>query len=170
MEIKYYVVHASLVRCSLEDLMKPDGSFIENKMFFLKDIATQKFKATYKIISANHEVKDALQRASDKYMKKEIETLLACNLIFKLAETKKSLDFSFKIYLKTAVEFDLFDGKYLKMNSIYYIMNEHGSPLGPTYLCSENSPELLREQMEKGLILVPTKKQLFEPIQLAKAS
>ena len=47
MEIKYYVVNASLVRCSLEDLMKPDGSFIENKMFFLKDIATQKFKATY---------------------------------------------------------------------------------------------------------------------------
>ena len=118
MEIKYYVVNASLVRCSLEDLMKHDGSFIENKMFFLKDIAPQKFKATYKIISANHEVKDALQRASDKYMKNEIETLLACNLIFKLAETKNPLDFSFKIYLKTAVEFDLFDGKYLKMNSI----------------------------------------------------
>lgn len=170
MEIKYYVVNAHLVRCALEDLIRHDGDFVENKMFFVKDIATQKFKGTYRIVEANTTVKDELQIACDKYLKNEIETLLACNLIFKLSATPNPLDFSFKMYLKTAVEFDLFDGNLLKMNSIYYIMTPSGSPLGPGYLSPENSPETLREQIEKGLILVPTKKQLFEPSQLAKAS
>lgn len=170
MEIKYYVVNAHLVRCVLEDLVKPDGSFVENKMFFVKDIASQKFKGTYRIVEANASVKDELQIACDKYQRNEIETLLACNLIFKLSLTANPLDFGFKMYLKTAVEFDLFDGNLLKMNSIYYVMTASGSPLGPGYLSAENSPETLREQIEKGLILVPTKKQLFEPSQLAKAS
>lgn len=170
MKINFYVVKASLAICQLDDLIRYDGSFVENKTFFLKDVKTQNFYSTYKIISANHPHKDKLQLAIDKYLTNEVKLLLRYKLIFKFAEISNSIDFSFKIYLKTAVEFDLFEGNLLKTNAVYYEINEQGLTIGPGYLSSENIPEVLREKMLKGLILVPTKKQLFEPIETAKAS
>ena len=36
MEIKYYLVNASLSKCESEDFRKMDGSFLENRFFFHK--------------------------------------------------------------------------------------------------------------------------------------
>jgi hypothetical protein len=56
------------------------------------------------------------------------------------------------------------------LNSTYFCLNQENQILGPFKTKENHSGAKFREFLNKGLLLVPTKKQTFEPITNAKAS
>ena len=170
-QINFYVIKASLSKCDYEDMIRQDGKFIENKFFFVKDIVTNEFKTTYRIQGINAEIfRDEHQNAREKYQMQQIDFLIALNLIYKLNDVYNSDDYCFKMYLKTATNFDLvYCPNELIKNCIYYIIKDD-SFVGPYYTTDNTSYDEIVEGISNGNILVPSKKQLFEQIVIAKAS
>ena len=172
MKTQFYIIKGTLARCSREDLITADGTFIENKLFFLRDFITREFKHTYRLQCSTPIHKSELDVAIDKYMSDEINYLLQGNLIYKLSQLNHELDFSFQMYVKTATMFDLFYcPNHLKINTVYYNRYPNGTiDLTPSEITEYDDPKLFLEKIEKGFIVVPSKKQLFEPYKIQKAS
>lgn len=172
MEIQYLRIKATLERCSREDLVTASGNFIENKVFFLKDYNSREFNKTYRILNVNSMFKDELQLAIEKYQMNEVNFLLQNNLIYKISQVNHQLDYHFLLYIKTAIEFDLFESpKHLKINTLYYNQHPDGKhDLVPNFITEQDIPSDFFERMQRGKIWVPTKKQHFEPYKIQKAS
>lgn len=108
----------------------------------------------------------------EKYYLKQINYLLSKKIVFKLSEIKNTADYTIKLYLKTATAFDIFygDTNNMILNTTYYCINENNQIIGPLKIHENHSGEIFRTFLNNNFILVPTKKQLFEPIEIAKAS
>lgn len=172
MEIKYYSIRGTLTKCSKEDFFQK-GRIIENTTYYIKDESTLKFKGRFLIDSIYYNYKSSSDyEIIEKYYLNQINYLMSKNLIFKLQESYDNLKLNFKMYLQTALEFDIFYGStnHLIFNTTYYCITSKNQILGPFKINENHSGAKFREFLDKGLILVPTKKQTFEPIQLAKAS
>lgn len=172
MEIKYYIVNASLSKCDSEDFRKMDGSYIENRFFFTKNIATKEFKNTYRLRGVNAKMyRDKFQDALEKHTQIQIDFLVSLELIYKLNNTYNEEDFCFKMYLKTAIDFDVFNSPSdLLIGAIFYQLNEEKQVTGPYYIDDNTPTDIMYENVKKGIILVPHKKQTFERVLIAKAS
>jgi len=165
MKPDFFITKGSLVRCGKEDLVTEKGIFIEDKAFFIKDWLSQEFKGIYKISNVNSIADYKYKSATIKYVLQEIDYLIKKNLIFKLSDNHLNTYYSFNLILKTAFEMDLFYGStnHLVYNTIYYNLYNNGTVSGPYQITLNDSPEIIRRRMEKREILVPSKKQLFEP-------
>ena len=172
MEIKYYLVNASLSKCESEDFRKMDGSFLENRFFFTKDIVTREFKNTYRLRGVNAKVhRDEHQDALEKYTETQIDFLVSLDLVYKLNNTYNQDDYCFKMYLKTAIDFDVFNSPSdLLIGAIFYQLNEEKQVNGPYYIDDNTPMDSMTENIKKGIVLVPHKKQTFERVLIAKAS
>lgn len=171
MEIKFYETKGTLVQCSKEDLITSTGNFIEEKVFFIKKLNETNFSSVYKIRGVNSFHKNEHQKATEKYMFKEVLFLLHNKLIYKLSELHAAQNYQFKLYLKTAIDYDLFYApKFLKTNTVYYTINKEGTITGPLYIYESTNIETMKTQMQSGNILVPTNKQLFESFTFKKTA
>lgn len=165
METKFYTIPGRLKKISRTDILSSCGKFSENTLFFIKNIGTLEFYGTYKITNVNTHLDNEESRRNIEYHKNEVEILLANHLIYKLTEDDVNCDFKFKMYIRTADEFDVFEGaNFLAMNTIYYV-HEENVIKGPFYINSYTIVETIKEKLAQGKILVPYKKQKFEPIQ-----
>lgn len=172
MEIKYYLVNASLSKCESEDFRKMDGSFLENRFFFTKDIVTKEFKNTYRLRGVNAKIhRDEYQDALEKYTEIQIDFLVSLGLVYKLNNTYNQDDYCFKMYLKTAIPFDIFNSpNEVLSGAIYYLLNESMQFTGPYYLDDNTELDLMHENLKKGIVMVPHKRQTYERVLIAKAS
>ncbi|AIT65733.1 hypothetical protein ACSN7D_001279 [Flavobacterium psychrophilum] len=165
-KVKYFKIRGTLVRASSNDFIDDHGIFIEEKIFFVKNIINKKFETTYKISSINSVHKDILQLAIEKYTIAEFTFLLEHDLIYKLSDSHNELDFKFYLIVKTATIFDVFyNYKWLKINACYYEMNTFSNTLtGPYYFRENDDIEKIKILVDKSLIYIPTKKQTFESL------
>lgn len=166
METKYYSINASLVRCSSSDFFDKDGRIYENKTFYIKDEDTYQFKDRYKIGDIyGISITESDYKITEDYYRNQINYLKDRGLIFKL-ENQKTLEFNFKLYLKTALESDLYyeSTNYLIHNTTYYCINHANQIIGPFEIHINHCGEKFRTFLDKGNLLVPIKKQTFEPI------
>ncbi|WP_298119318.1 hypothetical protein [Flavobacterium sp.] len=172
METKYYSIRGTLARCYKEDFLR-NGKIIENATYYIKDESTFQFKGRYVINSIYYnEVTPGDDLLTEKYYLDQIDYLVSRSLVFKLQENYDSLKFNFNLYLQTATEFDVFYGStnHMILNTTYYCITPQNQILGPFMIKENHSGEKFREWLVKGLLLVPTKKQTFEPFKIAAAS
>lgn len=172
MEIKFYLIKGTLVRAVRQDFFDNEGYFLEDKIFFQKDYFTKKFIKMYKTpIDYKWGMKDALYYKLKKYSCNEIEDLLRYSLLYKLSSNHNELDFHFNLYIKTASYTDLFyNDLQLRLNTTYYKMDINGTVSGPFYISTLDDPNKIQGQLENGLVLILSRKQLFEPIQFSKTA
>lgn len=173
MEIKYYSIRRTLVRCSKSDFFDTHGRILENTTYYIKDESTYQFKDRYfigSIYGVSNDRED--YRLTENYYLDQINYLLASNLIFKLTDNHNVQDYNFKLYLKSAESDDIFTATtdWLLFNKTYFCINSQNQIIGPMTIFPNHSGEEFRELLNKGLILVPLKKQTFEPFKLAAAS
>lgn len=173
MEIKYYAIRRTLVRCSKSDFFDTHGRILENTTYYLKDESTYQFKDRYYIGSIyGISIDPSDYKLTEDYYLRQINYLVASNLVFKLTDNHNTLDFNFKLYLKSAESDDLFTAttNWLLTNTTYFCINNQNQIVGPLTIFSNHSGDEFRELFNKGLILVPLKKQTFEPFKFAAAS
>lgn len=172
MEIKYYSIRGTLTRCSKEDFFQ-NGRIIENATYYIKDESTLLFKDRFVINEIYYDSVDSSDyKFLEKYYLKQIDYLTSKNLVYKLHDTYDNLKFNFKMYLQTATEFDIYYGStnHMIINTTYFCITAENKIIGPFQIHDNHSPEKFREFLDKGILLIPTKKQLFEPVINSKAS
>lgn len=172
METKYYSINASLVRCSSSDFYDRNGRIYENKTFYIKDENTYLFKDRYKIGDIyGISITESEYALTEKYYRDQINYLKSRNLIYKLENTK-DLEFNFKLYLRTALESDIYytPTNHMIINTTYYCINHANQIIGPFEIDENHSGEKFRTFLEKGFLLVPIKQQNFESIKLQKSA
>jgi len=172
MEIKYYSIRGTLARCCKDDFFR-HGRIIENATYYIKDESTFQFKDRYVIDSIYHNsITPSDYQLTEKYYLEQIEYLTSRNLVFKLQENYDSLKYNFNLYLQTASEFDIYYGStnHMRINTTYYCITPQNQILGPFNIEEKHSGEKFRNFLQKGLLLVPTKKQTFELFKMAVAS
>ena len=190
METKFYTLPGRLQKCVKSDIISHTGQFTENTLFFIKNIGTLDFYATYKITDVNSHLKSEEVVRNKEYQKNEVELLLANKLLYKLISDDTNAELIFKMYIRTANEFDLFEGAdFLAMNTIYYILGSENSEgtykvnsslkleqmkqdtiQGPFFINPYTNVDSIKQKISQGTIFVPYKKQKFEPIEIKKTA
>lgn len=172
METKYYSIRGTLAKCSTEDFFS-NGRIIENTTYYIKDEITCKFKDRYVIGSIYHNsIMPSEYQLKENYYLEQIEYLTTRHLVYKLEENYDNEAFNFKLYLKTASEFDIYYGatNHMILNTTYFCITNDNKIIGPLQIQEKHSGKKFRDSLEKGLLLVPTKKQSFEVFKIAAAS
>lgn len=172
MDTKYYSIRGTLARCYKEDFFR-HGRIIENTTYYIKDESTFQFKDRYVIDSIYYNsITPSDYELTEKYYLEQIEYLTSRNLVFKLQQNYDSLKYNFNLYLQTATELDIYYGStnHMRINTTYYCINEHNQIVGPFTIEEKHSGLKFRDFLSKGFLLVPTKKQTFEPYRIAAAS
>jgi len=172
MDIKFYMIKGTLERAVRQDFFDNEGYFLEDKIFFQKDYITKKFTTLFRTpTDYPFGMKDAEYFKVKKYHSDLIDDLLRHALLYKLSTNNHELDFHFNLYIKTATYTDIFHRDLLlKMHTTYYNMETNGTVTGPFFINEFDKPEQIQNRLEKGMIYILSKKQLFEPITLSKAS
>ena len=171
METKFYNIKASLKPCVLADFYS-NKKIIENSVYYLKNYQGE-FYGIFVIDQVYYNNCEEENLRIEKYYKNQIIELLTHNLAYKLADSVNFSDYTCNFYLKTAENFELFQSDTsndLILNTTYFCLNQENQILGPFKTKENHSGAKFREFFNKGLLLVPTKKQTFEPITNAKAS
>ncbi len=171
MKIQFYKIKASLKMCVMDDFFY-NKRLVENSSYYIKNYQGE-FYGTFLIDDVYNSVIPEENFRNEKYYKNMLQILLANNLIYKLCEYVNYSEFTCNFYLKTAVDYELFvsaSSNQLIFNKTYYCLNAENNIVGPFQIKQNDSGEKLRDFLDKGLLLVPMKKQLFEPISNAKAS
>ena len=172
METKYYSIRGTLTKCSKEDFFH-HGRIIENTTYYIKDETTLQFKDRYVIGSIYYNsITTSEYELTENYYLEQIEYLTSKNLVYKLQDNFDSEEHNFKLFLKTASEFDIYYGStnHMIINTTYYCITGQNKIVGPLIIKENHSGKKFREFLNKGLLLVPTKKQTFESIKIAVAS
>ncbi len=151
---------------------------IDNKMLFVQCPVTRDFKGVY-VIDRLHNTsmpyfspeENATGRKINNYMMRELLDGLHQQVFYVIDEQKSEKNFSFKIRLRTADEFDFFDSsKFVKQNLIYYVKVNDNEIQGPHVMKFTSECDHLKAAIQKGILYVPSKTQTFEPFNMAKAS
>jgi hypothetical protein len=172
METKYYSIRSTFKKCSKEDFFQ-NGRIIENTTYYIKDETTLQFKDSYVIGSIYYNsITPSEYELTENYYLEEIEYLTTRNLVYKLDESFDLEAYNFRLYLKTASEFDIYYGatNHMIINTTYYCITGENKIVGPLKIEENHSGKKFRDFLNKGLLLVPTKKQTFETIKIAVAS
>lgn len=172
METKYYSIRGTLARCSKEDFFQ-HGKIIENSTYYIKDARTFQFKDKFVIGDIYYNsINPSDYELIEKYYLEQIKYLTSNNLVFKLQENFDSLKFNFHLFLQSALESDIYHGStnHLIINATYFCITPQNQIIGPFNIHDNHSGEKFRDFLNKGLLLVPTKKQTFERFQIAAAS
>jgi hypothetical protein len=192
METKFFTIPGRLQKCVKSDIISHTGQFTENTLFFIKNIGTLNFYGTYKLQNVNTHLDSYEVTRNKKYYKKEVEVLVANNLIYKLIADDTNAELIFKMYIRTADEFDLFEGaNFLAMNTIYYLMSsenhqgtfkvnsdsdskleqmKYNAIQGPFFISPYTNIDSIKTKIAEGSIFVPYKKQKFEQIEIQKTA
>jgi hypothetical protein len=171
METKFFTIPGRLQKCVKSDIISHTGQFTENTLFFIKNIGTLNFYGTYKLQNVNTHLDSYEVTRNKKYYKKEVEILVANNLIYKLIADDTNAELIFKMYIRTADEFDLFEGaNFLAMNTIYYVFNATNHIEGPFLINPYTNIDSIKTKIAEGSIFVPYKKQKFEQIEIQKTA
>ena len=164
---------ATLKLAGREDVFHNNETF-ENKLLFLKCPLKHEFIGMYTIPAIDNNeypYMEASQRqtikAINKYSIEELNVYLKNYALYKLSDTTNSMDFQFKLYLRPANDFDLYDSTIFQKPNIICYVKTGDAVVGPYSL---NDLENVKEKMNKAQIYIPTKKQLFEPYNISKAS
>ena len=166
MEIQYFNIIAGLELVSKIDIYDNECFFRENKIFYLKNYFSKKFICQWRLpeddlVKSNH---NELYFSVKKYSNLEIQEFLKYQLLFKISW--EPTEFTEKIYLtvKTASFQNLIWCNYtLKINTLYYRMENHGYITGPYQVNNFTDLSELKQNIELGQIYIPTSKQNFEP-------
>lgn len=150
---KYYKVKATLELVCPADLLGAHGKLLEHRTFFVADRYSKNLKETWTI------------NDTSTYEHKMLLIAIHHKILFRLSSLHTGLHFHFWLIIREAEPFDCFymPGK-LKVNTTYYVSNEHNIITGPLYISEFDNPNHIMQLLELKKILVPTKKQLFEEI------
>lgn len=190
METKFYTLPGRLQQCVKSDIISHTGQFTENTLFFIKNIGTLQFYGTYKLQNINTHLYSEEVTRNKNYYQKEVDLLIANHLIYKLIADDTNAELIFKMYIRTADEFDLFEGAdFLAMNTIYYVLGSEKSEgtykvnsnskleqmkldtiQGPFFINPYTNVDSIKEKISQGTIFVPYKKQKFEPFEIQKTA
>lgn len=172
MEPKFYTVKGTLERCSKQDFFDNHGIFLQDKLFFQKDYWNRNFIGFYRTPSdSDFGMPKPMDALLKEHSIKELDDLLRFGLLYKLSAAHHETDFHFTLYIKTAFETDLFfRDNLLIYNTCYYNIDTKGIVTGPNYITEFDNPDKIRERVEKQSILILSRKQLFEPYKMDKAS
>lgn len=150
--MKKIKIRASLIRASKDDCFCRSETPKENKMFFIRN-AFGEFTGTYKIMG------------NDRFDIQEILNALHSNSLYTLTSVHCSTNFSFKLILQQAEDFDvLYTKNYAKPNTIYYVRNSHEEVSGPHHLKESSDVNRISEAIKKGIIYIPSNNQTFEKL------
>jgi hypothetical protein len=148
---------------------------LENKIFFLKCPVRHSFVGTYKLLGldfhsyvySSEEKRDLIFQRND-FIRSEIDMHLRNHSLYKLSDNSNGNDFQFMLYLRPALEHDLFYTASLQIpNVVCYVKLNENDIAGPLSL---NDVLDVKNKFIKGQIYVPTTTQTFEPIKLSNAS
>lgn len=170
-------IKAALRVATREDIFC-DQTPLTNKLLFVKCPVTGEFRGVYVIPSwqstqlpyASASVIRAV-RNSNNYFMRELLDGLHYQLFYVLDEMKNQTSFTFKLNLKTADEFDFFEGlESVKQNLIYYVKISDTEIQGPHSLKFTLACDHIKKAIEAGKLFVPSKTQSFEPYKMAKTA
>lgn len=170
-------IRAVLRVATREDLFN-DQIPLANKMLFVKHPETREFNGVF-VIDRLHSTnlpyvapeENAFQRKLNNYTMRELLNGLHYQLFYVLDEEKSEKNFSFKLRLKTADEFDFFEGpNSVKQNLVYYTKINENEIQGPHIMKYSSQCDHISKALTDGILFVPSKTQTFEPFNLAKAS
>lgn len=157
--VEFYKVRASLVLASYGDIYYKEGKLLENRMFFVCDDISRKFIDTYTI------------PASDEWEKSNLFYGIRRHMLYKLSEVFNNIDFQFNLIVRRATDHELFDSpKWLKINSIYYLLNSDNMITGPFFVNEMDDFAHFHDLIAKGSVYTPNRKQLFEPYKIQQSA
>jgi len=170
-------VRATLKPASIADIFHGRDTYM-NKLLFVKCPINGNFIGNYTIpeLDNNNRPYHSYQELAaieerNKFYRKELFTGLAAQLFYVLSEVHNEYDFQFKLQLRTADFFDLFDSETdTKPNTIYYIKVNAQQVTGPHFMPKITDINKVKNAMANGKLFVPTAKQTFEPYKIAMAS
>jgi hypothetical protein len=152
-------VRASLTLATKDDLFSHGDIPRENKKLFLKNPVDSSWAGVYPIAG------------TCRYTIIELVKGMAMQQFYKINHTHHPYDIEIKLYLEKATEFDLFyTPKYLKHNTIYYVLKDGDTVTGPHYVMEGDPNHKYREAIEKGSLWVISNRQTFEPYQIKKSA
>ena len=170
-------VRATLKPASIADIFHGRDTYM-NKLLFVKCPTNGNFIGNYTIPELdnnnrpyhNYKELEAIDNRN-KFFRKELSTGLAAQLFYVLSEVHNEHDFQFKLQLRTADFFDLFDSESAtKANTIYYLKVNAQEVTGPHFMPKITDVNHVKNAMLNGKLFVPTAKQTFEPYKIAQAS
>ena len=190
MEAKFFTIPGRLQKCVKSDIISHTGQFTENTLFFIKNIGTLNFYGTYKLQNVNTHLHSDEVTRNKKYYQNQVDILIANHLIYKLIADDTNAELIFKMYIRTADEFDLFEGaNFLAMNTIYYVMSsenhqgtfkvnsdskleqmKYNTIQGPFFISPYTNIDSIKSKIAEGSIFVPYKKQKFEQFEIKKTA
>lgn len=170
-------VRASLKPATIADIFHGRDTLM-NKLLFVKCPKNGNFIGRYTIPELDngnhpyHTYRELIEiEDRNKFYRQELTLGITAKLFYVLSDNHNDNFFQFKLILRTADLFDLFDGEnYTKANAVYYVkVNEH-EVTGPHYMLKNPDINHVKETMKLGKLFVPAAKQTFEPYKIAQAS
>lgn len=164
METKYFQVSATMIRAHQFDLVENDV-FVEDKAFFIKNSETGNFENIYKISNINcfYCSNKVLQQQTIDYQLNEISDLIKKGMLYKIGTLNQQS--RILLVVRSATQDDLFLGKFLKENTLYYTIGGFGNTTeGPFYISVYDNPEKFLRLLEKREIYVLSKNQPFTEV------